>query len=124
MNEGAILACARHGYDRPSSAGECKIRPYKNQMVTKDDVKKIAELARLEIPENELEKFTGQMNQILEFMGRLNALETSGIEPTSHALPIVNAFREDVVRESDIIKKALDGAPESEGGLFKVPKVI
>lgn len=93
-------------------------------MVTKDDVKKIAELSRLEISENELEKFTGQMNQILDFMGRLNALETDRIEPTSHAIPVVNAFREDVARESGVIRKALEGAPDSEGGLFKVPKVL
>ncbi len=93
-------------------------------MINHQDVKKIAELARLEIPESELDKFTGQMNQILEFMGRLNAINTDSIEPTSHAIPIVNAFREDVVKESDVLKKVLQEAPEAEGNLFKVPKVI
>jgi aspartyl-tRNA(Asn)/glutamyl-tRNA(Gln) amidotransferase subunit C len=93
-------------------------------MITRDDVKKIAELARLQIPENELEKFTGQMNQILEFVERLNSLDTGGITPTSHAIPITNAFREDKVVESPESTAALEQAPDQEGHLFKVPKVI
>ena len=93
-------------------------------MITKEDIKKIAELARLQIPENELEKFTGQMNQILKFVERLNSLDTTGITPTSHAIPITNAFREDVVVDSPESAAALEQAPELEGHLFKVPKVI
>lgn len=93
-------------------------------MVTKDDVKKIALLARLEIPEGDLEKFTGQMNQILDFVARLNELETTSIVPTSHAIPLANAFRQDVAVESRVREAAMENAPEQEGNLFRVPKVI
>jgi aspartyl-tRNA(Asn)/glutamyl-tRNA(Gln) amidotransferase subunit C len=93
-------------------------------MVTKDDVLKIAKLARLQIHESELEKFTGQMNQILEFVNRLNQLDTTGIVPTSHAIEITNAFREDEVVENNLREKVFESAPEHEANFFRVPKVI
>ncbi len=93
-------------------------------MVTKEDVKKIARLSRLEIQERELEKFTGQMNQILDFIASLNKLDTSKIEPTSHANLSGTAFREDGVVDSKISELALESAPESEDHFYKVPKVI
>ncbi len=93
-------------------------------MVTKEEVLKIAKLSRLEIQGPELEKFTGQMNQILEFIANLNQLDTSGIEPTSHAHAIATAFREDIAVESKVHELALESAPEAEDHFFKVPKVI
>lgn len=93
-------------------------------MVTKDDVKKIARLSRLEIQEPELEKFTGQMNQILDFIASLNKLDTSKIEPTSHATVLGTAFRKDETKISDVPELVLESAPEAEDHFFKVPKVI
>ncbi len=93
-------------------------------MFTSDDVKKIARLSRLEIPESELEKFTGQMNQILGFIDSLNKLDTSNIEPTSHAAVLATVFREDVAIQSEVSELALEAAPEAEDHFFKVPKVI
>ena len=93
-------------------------------MVTKENVKKIATLARLKIPEEELDKFTSQMNQILSFIEKLNELETAQIVPTSHATLVTNAFRKDEVVKNDIREKALESAPDREGFFFRVPKVI
>lgn len=93
-------------------------------MVTRQDVQKIANLARLEIHENELEKFTGQMNNILDFIAKLNELDTKNIEPTSHAVSIETPFREDKVVENKIREKVFEVAPDHEGNLFRVPKVI
>lgn len=93
-------------------------------MVTQEEVKKIAKLSRLEIQEHELEKFTGQMNQILDFIASLNKLDTSNIEATSHANVMGTAFREDHLVESQISELALETAPEAENHFFKVPKVI
>jgi aspartyl-tRNA(Asn)/glutamyl-tRNA(Gln) amidotransferase subunit C len=93
-------------------------------MVTKENVQKIATLARLRIPEAELEKFTTQMNQILGFIDRLNQLDTKDIVPTSHATLVTNAFREDKAAKCDIREKALEAAPDREGFFFRVPKVI
>jgi aspartyl-tRNA(Asn)/glutamyl-tRNA(Gln) amidotransferase subunit C len=93
-------------------------------MVTKENVKKIATLARLRIPEEELEKFTSQMNQILSFIERLSQLDTAQIVPTSHATLVTNAFREDQVVKCEIREKALEAAPDRDGFFFRVPKVI
>lgn len=93
-------------------------------MFTPEDVKKIARLSRLEIQESELEKFTGQMNQILGFIDSLNKLDTTHIEPTSHAAVLATVFREDECIPSEVSELALEAAPEAEDHFFKVPKVI
>ena len=93
-------------------------------MVTREDVLKIAKLARLEIRENELEKFTGQMNNILDFITKLNKLDTKNIEPTSHAISMETPFREDQVIQNKIREKVFEVSPDHEGNLFRVPKVI
>ncbi len=95
-----------------------------DHMVSKEEIKKIARLSRLEIQEQELGKFTEQMNQILEFIASLNKLDTSKIEPTSHANASGTAFREDEVVVSKIAEQVLETAPDSEDNFFKVPKVI
>ena len=68
--------------------------------ITKDQVEYVAHLARLEFGEQEKEKFTTQLNNILLYMEKLNEVDTTGVEPETHAIAIQNAFREDVVRES------------------------
>ena len=68
--------------------------------ITKEEVDYVAHLARLEFTETEKETFTSQLNEILLYMDKLNEVDTSGVEPLSHAIALNNAFREDEVRES------------------------
>jgi len=92
--------------------------------ITVKDVEHVANLARLELTEAEKEQMTGQLNAILEYADKLNELDTSGIEPTSHVLPLYNVMREDEARPSLPAEKALLNAPEEEDGHFKVPAVL
>ena len=90
----------------------------------KDEVVYTADLARLELGENSIDRFADQIGNILEYVDTLNSVDTEGIVPTSHAISLSNAFREDEVKESMGADKALANAPEKEDGNFIVPKVI
>lgn len=92
--------------------------------VTKEDVKKIAELARLEFDDSELENYTSEMNKILGYVDKLNELDTENIEPLSHPIENNNVFREDKLKRSIERERSLKNAPESSSEHFKVPKVI
>ncbi|WP_308636059.1 Asp-tRNA(Asn)/Glu-tRNA(Gln) amidotransferase subunit GatC [Paenibacillus silvisoli] len=92
--------------------------------ITIKDVEHVANLARLELSEQEKEQFTGQLNAILKYAEKLNELQTDDVEPTSHVLPVHNVMREDVVRESVSNETALRNAPDEEDGQFKVPAVL
>lgn len=92
--------------------------------ITRNEVKYVAHLARLNFGEEEAEKFTSQLNDILVYMDILNKVETSGIEPTTHVIDLTNAFREDTVEESVGTEVALANAPDQSGECFRVPKVI
>lgn len=88
------------------------------------DVEHVARLARLELSEEEKKLFAGQMGAILGYVEKLNELDTDGILPTSHAVPMENAFREDVAWPSIGIEKALLNAPDRVESFYRVPKVI
>ena len=90
----------------------------------KVDIEKVARLARLELSEEEKETYGNQLEQILTYMEQLNQLDTTGVEPTSHAIPIQNAFREDETRPSFPQEEVLGIGPEEESGHFKVPRII
>ena len=90
----------------------------------KMDIEKVAKLARLELSEEEKETFGNQMEQILTYMEQLNRLDTTGVEPTSHAIPIYNVFRDDEVKPSFPHEEVLAIAPDEEDGHFKVPRII
>ena len=92
--------------------------------VTKKDVEKIAELARLKFSEEDLENFTPQMNEILTYMDKLNELDTENVKPLSHPVEQSNVFREDEMKSSIPIEEALINAPSKDEHHFKVPKVI
>lgn len=94
--------------------------------ITKKDVEYAARLARLSLSEEEKEKYAGQLESVLEFVGKLNNLDTSEVPPTSHVLELSNAWREDkIVQSSDETRKRLlANAPEREDDFFKVKKVI
>jgi aspartyl-tRNA(Asn)/glutamyl-tRNA(Gln) amidotransferase subunit C len=92
--------------------------------ITREEVEHVALLARLKFNEEEKERFTLQLNSILEYMGKLGELNTDQVEPTYHAVAQSNVFREDVVRSSLPQELTLRNAPDGEGGLFRVPKII
>lgn len=92
--------------------------------ITKKDVEYVAKLARLELTEQEKEKFATQLDSILKYMDKLNQLDTTKVEPTSHVLPINNVWREDVIKPSFSQEEILANAPEQAEGFFKVKKVI
>jgi len=92
--------------------------------ITIQDVEHIATLAKLEFTDAEKEKFTHQMNQILEYMEKLNSLDTSNVEPLSHVIELSNVFRTDEVKPGVSTEDALKNAPASNEKFFKVPKVI
>lgn len=92
--------------------------------ISKEEVSYVAHLARLEFNEEETEKFTSQLNDILMYMEKLNLADTAGVEPISHATVLNNAFRDDVVQESLSEELALANAPDSRGGCFRVPKIV
>jgi aspartyl-tRNA(Asn)/glutamyl-tRNA(Gln) amidotransferase subunit C len=84
----------------------------------------VARLARLDLSDAERERMLAELSQILEHAERIQALDLDGVEPTSHAVPIVNAMRPDVRTPSLTQEEALRNAPESEDGRFKVPRII
>ncbi|MCP1312601.1 Asp-tRNA(Asn)/Glu-tRNA(Gln) amidotransferase subunit GatC [Paenibacillus tyrfis] len=92
--------------------------------ITVKDVEHVAALARLELSDREKEQFTEQLNAILKYAGQLEQLNTDDVEPTSHAMPLVNVMREDEVRPSLQIEKVLLNAPDEEDGQIKVPAVL
>jgi len=90
----------------------------------KMDIERVARLARLHLSEEEKETFGNQLEQILNYMEQLNQLDTTGVEPTSHAIPIHNVFREDEVKPSFPREEVLGISPDEEAGHFKVPRII
>jgi aspartyl-tRNA(Asn)/glutamyl-tRNA(Gln) amidotransferase subunit C len=92
--------------------------------LNRKDVEHVALLSRLELSENELDKFTGQLDAILEYIDVLNQVDTSAVEPMAHVLELRNVMRPDMARPSLPQKAALQNAPEAENGFFKVPKIV
>ncbi len=92
--------------------------------ITRAEIEKVARLSRLALSEAELTALTAEMGDILGHIEQLNEVDTSGIVPMAHAVPLENAFRADVVQESIGTEKALQNAPAVSDGCFAVPTVI
>ena len=92
--------------------------------VTIEDVRKVAYLARLRFSPEEEERLIAQLNRILDYIAQLNELDTAEVEPTSHVLPLTNAFREDEAKPPMSRDELLSNAPSHDGKFFRVPKVI
>jgi len=88
------------------------------------DIAKVAKLATLALSDEELETFGAQLGDILEHAERVQALPTEGVPPTSHPLPMVNAFREDVAGECLDPESFLSEAPDVADGQFRVPRIL
>ena len=92
--------------------------------ISSREVEYVANLARLEITDQEKDKFTAQLNDILGYIDKLNELDTKGVEPMSHAIAVTNAFREDKILDSIGTEQTLANAPDARGEFFRVPKII
>jgi len=92
--------------------------------VERGEVEHVALLARLKLSEEEKEVFTSQLNAILDYMEKLNALDTGAIEPTFHVVSHCNTMREDEVQGSLPQEASLENAPDRAQGCFRVPKII
>lgn len=88
------------------------------------DVRYTAELARINLSEQEIATFQSQLDHIIRYVEKLKEVDVSGVEPTAHAIPVYNVFRADVPRDWFDAKAALANAPREAGGLFSVTKVI
>ena len=87
-------------------------------------VRKVAKLSRLELTEAEGEEFTGQLSAILDYVEKMNELDTAEVEPLAHCLPVSNVLREDSAKESLGTEKVLTNAPQRDEDFFKVPKIL
>ena len=89
--------------------------------ISRDEVLHVARLARLDLTEEEIERFREQLSAILEAVGKVAELDLTDVPPTSHPLDVVNVWGADEPRPSLPVEEALDNAPDREGGFFRVP---
>jgi aspartyl-tRNA(Asn)/glutamyl-tRNA(Gln) amidotransferase subunit C len=92
--------------------------------LTRADVEHVARLARLALSDEEIDALTTELGAILEHAAQVSALDTAGIPPTAHPLPLVNVFRADVPRAGLERDEVLAAAPEAEDGRFRVPRIL
>jgi len=93
-------------------------------MITEKDVQYVAGLARIHLREDEVNRLTKDLENILDYIHKLDTLDVSDIQPTSHVLPLKNVYRQDSVRPSLTQQEAMNFSVEQQDGSFKVPKVI
>ena len=92
-------------------------------MITKEEVKHVAKLARLELTESEIEKYAEQLGNILTYVEQMKEVDTTGVEPMPHAIPVTNVMREDEVKYEQTKEELMKNAPYEEDGFFRVPKI-
>lgn len=92
--------------------------------VTRDTVRQVAKLARLTLTDEEEAQFADQLGNILGYVDQLKELDTTGLEPTSHSIPLKNVLRVDHVRPGLSREDLLANAPQAEEGMFRVPKIL
>jgi aspartyl-tRNA(Asn)/glutamyl-tRNA(Gln) amidotransferase subunit C len=92
--------------------------------ITRDEVAHLARLARLALSEDELAHYADQLDVILDAVATVSQAPTDGVPPTTHAVPVTNVLRDDVNRPSLTADEALSGAPASDEGRFRVPRIL
>ena len=92
--------------------------------IDQSQVRKVAKLSRLDLTEGEVQEFTGQLSAILDYVEKMNELDTTGVEPLAHCLPVSNVLREDSAQDSLGTEKVLANAPQRDDEFFKVPKIL
>ncbi|NLY88765.1 MAG: Asp-tRNA(Asn)/Glu-tRNA(Gln) amidotransferase subunit GatC [Firmicutes bacterium] len=90
----------------------------------KEKAKHLAELARLEVSEEEAAEFSHQLSEVLDYAGKVREAPVEGVEPTIHLLPLTNVFRDDEVKPFLTREEALVNAPRREEGFFRVPRIL
>lgn len=93
-------------------------------IISDETIEYVGILAKLELSEEEKEKAKKDMGSMLDYIDKLNELDTTGVEPMSHVFPVQNVFREDVVVNGDDRENILKNAPEEKDGSFMVPKTV
>jgi aspartyl-tRNA(Asn)/glutamyl-tRNA(Gln) amidotransferase subunit C len=92
--------------------------------LSREDVRHVAELARLDFSDEEEARMAEEMSRILEYVEKLDELDTSGVPPMSHVLDVTNVYREDDIESRIDREQALEAAPDAEQGHFLVPRVV
>ena len=92
--------------------------------ITSDDVRKVAQLSRLELPEEKIDIYTKQLEKILDYVAQLEKIDTNNVPPTTRAVEVLNISREDKVENTDVREELLNLAPQREGDFFRVPKIL
>ncbi len=92
-------------------------------MISTDDVKHVAKLARLELTEEEIDKYSKQLGEILKYVEQMNEVDTTNVEPMPHPIQIYNVMREDEVKYEQTKEEMMANAPFEENGFFRVPKI-
>jgi aspartyl-tRNA(Asn)/glutamyl-tRNA(Gln) amidotransferase subunit C len=92
--------------------------------ITADDVRKVAQLARLELPDTKIAQYTDQLERILDYVAQLQEVDTDGVPATTRAVEVVNVTREDVVEPTAVRENLLELAPQREGDFFRVPRIL
>ena len=95
-----------------------------DSLISSGDVEYVAKLAHLHLEETEKKDMETKLGSILGYMQQLQQIDTTGVEATTHVLPLANVFREDIVGETLDTEKALAQAPERDGNYYKVPKIL
>lgn len=93
-------------------------------IITDETIEYVGILAKLELSEEEKEQAKKDMTNMLDYIDRLNELDTEGVEPLSHVFPVHNVFREDIITNEDDRENILLNAPEQKNGSFQVPKTV
>ena len=92
--------------------------------ISSSDVRKVAQLARLELPEDQIQTYTSQIEEILSYVDQLQEIDTKNVPPTTRAVEVVNSMREDLVEVKCSREDIHDQAPNREGDFFRVPKIL
>ena len=92
--------------------------------INSEDVRKVAKLARMHIPEDEIEMYTNQLEKILGYVAQLESVDTDQTLPTTRAVEVTNVMRDDLVNATNIREELLNQAPQRSGDFFRVPKIL
>ena len=92
--------------------------------ISAEDVRKVAQLARLDLPDDKIATYTGQLERILEYVAHLEAVDTHGVPATTRAVEVVNVTRDDRIEPTPVRDQLLDLAPQREGDFFRVPRIL
>ena len=92
--------------------------------ISSDDVRKVAHLARLDLPDDKIATYTGQLESILEYVSQLQQVDTEGVPETTRAVEVTNVTRVDGVQPTPVREDILNQAPQREGDFFRVPKIL